>query len=294
MKRKVIFNMKCRQCSYESNQNFDKCPVCGAAAAHPYASAQASYAPPNPYAVSQPRQKSGGEIAAMVIAIILAVISPIASLIIFFATFTLKTADYIHDLPDDYYSFSSDYPSYDYDRFDMSDPIPKNVPAEFEEELFSFSNGYVNTKYEVTMEETYRGDAAIKLLGDTNLPELSDMQEIFLVRLNISIIKQDTPAYVTLPSLYASAYTSDALLCQSLSLIDYKDNTQLLMEGESGTRWIAFVVDKDDENPFIAWSDDTKREFFRNSEESISDPYAVTEGDAVEPKTADDDTSSVE
>lgn len=297
MKRKVIFNMKCPHCSYESNQNFNKCPACGTAVSPQYASAQTSYAPKNPYAVSQPRQKSAGEITAMVIAIILAVISPIIAFVVL-CTALMNHAynDYHSYLPDyEYeYDYSSDYPDYDYYSFDMSDPIPKNMPAEFEEKLFSFSNDYVNTTYEVKMEETYRGDAAIKLLGNAKIPQLNNMQEIFLVKFNISITKQDTPAYVSLTSFSATAYNLNASLCQSLSLIDYKDNTQLLMEGENGTRWMAFVVDKDAENPIISWSDDSKHEFFWNEEESITDPSVVIEGDAVEPETADDDTSSIQ
>lgn len=283
--------MKCQHCGCEVSQDFDKCPVCGAPASPQYT----SYQPPNPYLYPPQKRRSGGEIASMVTAIIVAAISPIIAIIVFYATLIGRTYEYASDLSDyDDYSYSSGYFDYSYGNFNSPEVAPKNKPVEFEEELYSFSNGYVKTTYEVTMEETYRGDAAIKLMGDAKIPELNSMQEIFVVKFNIEITEQDTPAYVTLTSLSASASNLDASICQSLSLINYKDNTQLLMEGESGTRWMAFVIDKDAENPIIWWYGDSKYEFFRNSEESISDPSAVVEGDAVESRSTDDDTSSDE
>lgn len=283
--------MKCSHCGYESNTTFSKCPACGAPAVHPYAAVGQQ---PNPYAYPQPKKKSAAEIAAMVIAIIVAAASPIIAFFIFFFSLfshTVKHADYLTDYD---YTYSSDYSDYSYNKYDFSTTAPKNTPVEFEEKLFSFSNGYVKTKYEVTMEETYRGDAAVKLLGDAKIPQLNSIQEIFLVKFNINITEQDSPAYVTLTSFSASAFNLTASPCQSLSLINYRDNAQLLIKGESGTRWMAFIVDKEAKNPLISWSDDTKCKYFLNTEESISDPSVVVEGEAVEPNTSNDDTSLIE
>lgn len=284
--------MKCPHCGYESNVNFINCPACGSAASHPYA---AAYQQPNPYMYAQPRKKSGAEIASMVIAIIVAALSPIMAYIIFLSAVLMKTpSEYIYGMPDSDYTYSSDFDGYSFNKYDYSNPAPKNTPVEFEEKLFSFSHGYIKTKYEVTMEETYRGEAADKLLSGAKIPELNSMQEIFLVKFNVNIIEQDSPAYVTLTSFSAAALNDNAYPYQSLNLIDYKDNTQLLMEGESGTRWMAFIVDKDAENPFVAWNDDTKCKYFLNTEQSISDPSLVIEGEAVETNTSNDDTSSIE
>lgn len=291
--------MKCQHCGYEYNQNFNQCPACGKttvqpSANYPYSQPYNYYNAQNPYYSYQPKKKSGGEKFAVVTAIILAVISPIAAFIIFLSFATYSTYDYVSDLPDYDYFYSSDYSQSQDSKYNFTHPTPKNTPVEFKEELFSFSNGYIETEYEVTLEETYRGDAAVKMLEGAKIPEINSMQEIYLVKFKVSITKQDTPAYVTLTSLSAYAYDSDNLSYPALSLIDYKDNTQLLMEGENGTRWMAFVVDKDDESPYIAWYDENKCEFFRNTEAAISDPSKVTVGEAVEEKISDDDTSSVE
>ncbi len=283
--------MKCQKCGYEVNYNFNQCPVCGAT----YNPAPANYYNPNnPYYTPPRTKKLNGEGFAIVAAIILAILSPILSFIILLAMPSDDVSDTVSQMPYNDYPTFSDYESEPFYKYDMTDPAPKNSPVEFNDELFSFSNGYVQTQYEVTLEQTYRGDAALKLLGDAKIPEITTMQEIYIAKFNVKITKQNTPAYVTLISLSAFAYDSHKNVYPTLSLIDYKDNKQLLMEGESGTRWIAFVVDKDDENPYIAWSDQDKFEFFRNTEPSISDAFEVTEGEAVDSITSSDDTSSVQ
>lgn len=297
--------MKCKYCNYESEGNFDQCPACGAPV-NPttnYGSAgqnyqtYSQYPPYNYYANSNaynnPHKKIKGENAAIVTAIIVSILSVIAAFVLF-VFYSVEYYPAPTDFMEDFDNTYSDFP-----KIQMDNPpsvIEKHSSVEFNEKLYSFSNGYVDTEYKVQLEETYRGEAALKLLDGAVLPKVTDSQEIFLVKFKVTVTNQDTKSYVTLypsnslavdikSSLDSYSFNSsflDSLMHPGLDSINYANQKQLLIEGESGTRWMAFVINKDSINPYVIWNENTLNFFFNNNDDSISDPAKVTKGEAVD------------
>lgn len=296
--------MKCTHCNYESEKNFDRCPVCGTPATSTqnvganYQNPPTAYQANNYYNTNYPynyvyaSKRTTGEKVAIGIAIVVSVISVIAAFFILMGYMTYTYITYT-EIPDDYASVSSDFEDDFYDDFhndgysdihnkeySLTSPAKKNTPIEFKENLYSSSNDYVNTTYEVEMEETYCGAAAIKMLDGATLPEIKDSQEFFLVKFNVTITDQEKKSYVMVSPPYAYAFSSTGTMYLPLYSINYADDTQLLTKGKSGTRWIAFIIDEN-EKPYITWNIN-EMQFFRNMDNSISNAAKVTKGEAVD------------
>lgn len=340
--------MKCPQCHAEIPDFNHRCPYCGCIPATIQASAApatASGASPYFYTANSTathpmtkKGKSGGEIAAIITAIIVSVLSVIASFIIF-SIYTMRLAQQItpydlDGLSSDFYSDFGDYGDYDdygdfgnfgdfggygmdglddedswesffehysslfgqTSKYPASSPAAEHQPISFDNYLYSFSNGNINTTYSVELDEAYRGAAALKLLEGAKLPEMTDTQEIYLAKFKLTVTEQETEAFVTVgPSSNTTAYawTEDGTSGKqyfSLGNISYKDNNKLIKKGEETDCWMAFVIDKTEERPLIMW-DKYQTEYFRYSKEAISSETGLTAGAAIEPET-DTDTSS--
>ncbi len=331
--------MKCPQCHAEISELSRNCPYCGHAVA-PAQPAQTAYHPgasgATPYYYTAPaygtttssavkKGKSGGEIAAIVIAVIVSILSVFAAVIIF-SIYTVRLASTVDssgfDLDDFSSGYDGDYSEYgdfgdfggfgDYgiDDFDDEDswesflehygslfgdksqapaaaPAEEHNPVEFQDYLYSFSNGNVETTYTVELDEAYRGEAALKLLEGAKLPEISDQQEIYLAKFKLQITEQETEAYVTVaPStnMIAYAWTEDGTSGQqytTLININYKDNNKLIKKGEENGCWMAFIIDKTEERPILMW-DKYEGEYFRYSKAAVANPAGLEAGSAVE------------
>ena len=297
--------MKCIRCGYESPVSFQECPRCGTL--QPAPQNQPSYA-----AAKKTGNKSGAEIAAIVISILVSVFSIIAAFVIliaFTAYQAVKTSDqYGIDAVDDFDSneydddldqFFKDYYSGE-NKYTSETPAGLNTPISFKKELYSFSEGEVQTEYEVTMTGVYRGEAALKMLEGATLPEYDpDAEDIYLARFTVKITNQDKEAIVTLPMSYPAAYPSNTVRLFSsdynaLSSLDYVNKYSLISKGEELETYIAFIVSKDDQSPCIRW-DLTEDKVFRSEEEAVSDASTVEAGIAIdvpEESSTLDDTSS--
>ena len=169
----------------------------------------------------------------------------------------------------------------------MKSPAGMNTPIKFKEKLYSFSEGEVETEYEVSMTGVYRGEASLKLLDGAVLPIYNDAQyDIYLVRFSVKITDQEKDAIVTLPISNPAAYSSDSvsLFSNEFSAIDqlkYTNRFALIGTGQAVETWIAFIVDKDEKSPCIMWNRNENKAF-RYAEEAISDPASVELGSAIE------------
>ena len=327
--------MKCPHCNSEvSNSNV--CPNCGqridptaasqqAAQSQPYpqqnyqstvqqgASPYYYYSTPvygSPNVCAQPqREKTGGEIAAIVIAVVVSVLSFFAAIIIFanlMASIDDHEYNYDYDDTSSYDDFSqygiddfTDEDSLDHffdyynsifgeeSKYPGSNPANEHTPVEFDDYLHSFSNGDVSTTYNVELDEAYRGNAALKLLEGAKLPEIDDGKEIYLAKFKVTVTKQETEAYVEVaPSILTSAYKGDEsdpslVKYESITYVNYKNEKELLKKGESGERWMAFIVEKTDERPLIMW-DSYEGEYFRYSKAAESSEAGLEAGAAIE------------
>ncbi|MBQ1555556.1 MAG: zinc ribbon domain-containing protein [Clostridia bacterium] len=338
--------MRCPKCGTILPDGAGICSRCGCplsqtrTTAMPYAYTASAAPASSGYAASAARPgKSGGEIAAIVTAIIVSLLSVIAAFIILFA-FLAKSAEKVassYDLDDfgsligeggsddEYGGFGGlnpdlfgDYDGYGMDGFDDEDswedflkqysslfgdygmfgdssmypaslPASEHTPVSFQDSLYSFSDGYINTSYTVSLEEAYRGDAALKLLQGAKLPEWNDDQELYLVKFRLNVTKQDTDAFVpvgssTIPTAYACGENGAVgKQFHSLNSLSYRDNNKLIKAGEEADCWMAFVVDKTEERPLIEWKSGSS-EYFRYSGQAVSDAAGLTAGAAFEPQ----------
>lgn len=287
--------MKCMRCGYQSPAPFNRCPACGAVQVVQQPVAV------SPYKVKT-KTRSGGETAAIVAAIVVSVISVIASIFIFLSFMSYVGSkiiasdefgiDSFDDSDSDDYSgnfadFFKEFNKRNRDNNDSNATVGMNTPIQFKEKLYSFSEGDVETEYEVSMIETYRGEAALKLLEGATLPRYDeDKYDIYLVKFSISITNQEADAIVTAPMSNPVAYSSDAdsLFTSDYSAIynlDYANKYALISKGDTVDSWMGFIVDKDEQSPRILWNV-YEDKAFRNSDPAISDPDAVEAGAAIE------------
>lgn len=319
--------MKCPNCNAEIPDYSASCPNCGQNITQTNNSQpnyQTSYQGATPYYYySAPgyvntgmpqaqREKTVGEIVAIVAAVIVSVLSLFAAMIILSYYVSRFPSDTSHDNYgyDDFSSYYDGFEQYGIDDFTdedslehffdyynsmlgeesqypISNPAKEHTSIKFDDYLYSFSNGSVNTDYNVELNEVYRGDAALKLLEGAKLPDIDNGMEIYLAQFKLTVTEQETEAYVTAsPSVFTSAYKGEesgvaSSEYDSLTNIDYKDANQLLKKGESGIRWMAFVVEKNDERPLIMW-DKYEGEYFRYSKAAISSAEGLEAGAAVE------------
>lgn len=257
--------------------------------------------------------KTPGEIAAIVIAVVVSVISVIAAMVIF-VIYMERLSDKYDYTTDDGGSYLEDFEEYGIDDFTDEDsldhlfdyyssltgtesqypasaPAAEHTPVTYQDYLYSFSDGTIDTTYSVELDEVYRGEAALKLLEGAKLPDTGSDREIYLVKFKVTVTEQDTEAYVNpAPSLFTAAYSSEeegsaGSQYDTLSYLDYKDNNQLLKKGESGTRWMAFAVATTDERPLIMW-DKYEGEYFRYSKAAVSNATGLEAGAALESQSS--------
>lgn len=287
--------MKCIRCGYESGNQFVNCPSCGAVQhAQPTAKAAA-------FGGKTSVGRSGGEIAAIVIAVIVSVLSVIAAVTIFFVflmrvtTNALTNEEFGIDAFDDFDSneYGDDIEKFFRDYYDKKnrntseDPAGLNTPLSFSDTIYSFSAGDVKNDYEVSMTATYRGEAALKLLEGAKLPIYNDAaNDIYLVSFKVKITNQDIDAIVPVPtgSPSASPFKTDELFSDRYSYISglpYANKVKLVSKGEETEVWAAFIVSKEDASPCIQWNS-LENKAFRNPDEAISDASLVQSGAAVE------------
>ena len=266
-----------------------------------------AYTPPsyNPYVnAASTKGMTGGETASVIIAIIVSLVCIVMGFVLFVINVGMK-ADQMASESDDYgMDAFDDFDSNDYldDFFDnyfgktddsgkysIVSPADLHTPIAYEDDFYSFSEGFVKTGYEVELDETYRGQAALQLLDGAALPEYDvSTSELYLVRFKVKIIEQDKDAIVSLYYVSPSAVNSSNQTLQYDPLnLNYKDNIALMSKDQEGYRWLAFVVDKTDQNPLIMWNKYDER-YFRNSGESVSDPAGLEAGGAMEQKADDD------
>lgn len=305
----------------QNTQNTQNAPTYGYQQTAPYAYATPNYATVNGNA-SVKKGRSGGEIAAMITAIVVSIISVIASFVIlaFYTSKWSENSEHYDFNEDDTGSYLGDYDfgdfgGYGIDAFDDEDslenffdsyssifgaqsqypssaPAAEHTPIEVQDYLYSFSDGYITTTYQVELDEAYRGEAALKLLDGAKLPELSDNKEIYLAKFKVTITEQSTEAYVAVaPSYYTVAYNNDKEITTTnqyttLTYFEYKDNNQLLKKGESGERWMAFIVDKDDERPLIVWDKYNDGNYLRYSKAAVSGAAGLEAGAAIEEQSS--------
>ena len=150
------------------------------------------------------------------------------------------------------------------------------------------------------MVQTYRGEAARKLLEGETLPTFDEFSnDIYLVRFKLVITNQDKDAIVPIPHGNPCAYHDGTtrLLTQSYDAIDglhYVNSVRLIKKGEEVETWMAFIVSKKDESPCIRWNINESK-VFRNTGKTITDPQDVEAGAAIDPvssETGSDDSSS--
>lgn len=306
--------MKCVRCGYESPAQFTQCPSCGTV--QTYAQSVNTAASPYQYNTSNAvLTRTPGETISVIVAVVVTIISIIAAFIIFVAYMTVTAANSINeqeydiDAVDDFDSneFDSDledffknYYNSGNEKYDSDSPADLDTPITFKETLYSFSEGDVNTEYEVKMTGTYRGAAAVKLLEGAALPAYDDVaNEIYLVRFSIKITDQEKDAIVTMPTGNPAAYPTNAVSIFSsgydtIRNLNYVNSKKLLSKNEEVDTWMAFIVSKDDESPCIRWNRSTDS-VFRNSSPAISDASGVEAGAAIEKEAAaETETESAE
>ena len=295
--------MKCIRCGFESSAPFSRCPSCGAV--------QNGQQYPSAYQLKTTR--TGGETAAVAIAIVVSVLSVVAAFIIFVAYASYMASREVEkygiDAADDFDSneygddeldeFFKDYYGGD-SKYNSETPAGLNTPISFKTELYSFSEGEIKTEYEVSMTAAFRGEAALKMLEGVGLPTYDkDTSDIYLARFRVKITQQDKEAIVTLPMSYPAAYPSKTVSLfssqyKALDSLDYLHKYSLISKGEEVETYVAFIVDKDDKSPCIRWNL-TEDKVFRNDEEAISDASAVEAGAAIEkPDDSSDSEASEE
>lgn len=267
-----------------------------------------AYTPPsyNPYVnAASTKGMTGGETASVIIAIIVSVLSLIIGFVIF-VTYAAVNTNHMIDNSDDYgMDAFDDFDSNDYlddffdnyfgkkddsEKYSIVSPADLHTPITYEDDFYSFSEGFVNTKYEVELDETYRGQAALQLLDGAALPKIDEStSEIYLVKFKVRITEQDKDSIVSLHYTLPAALSSSnqTLAYEVLDSLNYKDAIGLMSNGEEGTRWVAFIVDKNDPNPLIMWYKYDER-YFRNKAESVSNPAGLEAGGAIEEKSNSD------
>lgn len=190
--------------------------------------------------------------------------------------------DYLDDFFKDFYKQYQDN-----EAFSTVSPADLHTPVEFTDDFYSFSDGFINTRYTVEMEETYRSDAALKLLEGTALPTLTSEQEIYLVKFKVTVTDQDKEALVTFTKpTFNAAYKAEAngelgeeyTVLSNLSL---KDDRKMMTKGDEGERWLAFVIDKNDDAPLVLW-DKYEESYFRSTQTAVTNAAGLTAGGALE------------
>ncbi len=313
---------KCPSCGQpQTAQNAQTAqPVSSASAANPQAAypttdtyTPPAYTPPaytpssyNPYVnTTASKGMTGGETASIIIAIVVSLLSLIIGFVIF-VTYAAVNTDNMIDNSDDYgMDAFDDFDSNDYlddffdnyfgktddgEKYSIVSPADLHTPIAFEDEFYSFSEGDINTKYEVELDETYRGQAALTLLEGATLPKIDENTfEIYLAKFKVRITEQSTESIVSLRynHPYAVSSKDNILSYEVLESLPYKDNLGLMTKGEEGTRWIAFIVEKDHPEPLLMWYK-YDQSYFRNGGESITDPTGLEPGAAIEKKDSDD------
>ena len=290
--------MKCVKCGYESTAQFTQCPSC--AAIQPQGqtgniNAQVS--------AGSGRIRKKKKKAAIIIAVIVSVLSVVAACIIFTA-FTFNVIS--KNISDDEYGIDSfdDFDSNEYDKeiedffkeyynssskYDMTSPAGLNTPITFNETLYSFSEGDVDTEYEVSMINTYRGEAALKLLEGATLPIYNENNyEIYLVQFRLKITNQEKDAIVTLPLSSPAAYPSgsSSILSEDYAVIknlNYINKFALISKNDDVDTFMAFIIDKNEQSPIILWNS-RENKAFKDNGQAVSDAGAVEAGAAIEKK----------
>lgn len=300
--------MKCIKCGYESAGQFSQCPVCGTVQSQGQKYYYAN-TPPAGKAVKQ----TGGEIAAVIIAIVVSVFSLIAAFVILIAYSTITSSkissddDFGIDAFDDFDSneYGDDIEDFFNEYYNKNDkngfksPAGLNLPLKFEETLYSFSEGEIKTEYEVSVINTYRGEAAVKLLDGEALPRYDeDEYDVYLVKFLIKITDQEKDAIVVLPTGNPAAYKSgsDSLFSNEYEVIDglnYENKKSLIKKGESIETWLAFIVDKEDHSPLIMWNR-YENKAFQNKGAAISNADTIEAGAALEKKSESESESESE
>ena len=268
--------MKCPYCNAEISNSMTTCPYCGqtvsaGVSASGYTTAysapqstQTNYQPTAqnsqgamPYSYATPtyttvngnahvqKGHTGGEIAALITAVIVSIVSVFAAFVIL-AVYTAKwnegSTDSQFGSDDTSSSYLGDYdfgdfgdygidgfddedslePFFDYyndyfnsitgsqAKYPASSPAPEHTPIEVEDYLYSFSDGSVTTTYTVELDEVYRGEAALKLLDGARLPNIDSDKDIYLVKFKVAVTDQETEAYVNpAPSMFTAAYNGE-------------------------------------------------------------------------------------
>lgn len=311
--------MKCPYCGFEMAAAFNQCPACGrmtqaasapTAASAPAASNTYTYGAPSayPYTVTAPaavlpQERTGGEKAAIAVAIVVSALSIVVGFFVF-ASLVTRTKDSSDDTFEPYgYDAFDDSDSNDYldkyfneyygngssaDEFSYVSPADLHTPILFEDEFYSFSEGDVKTKYNVEIEQTYRGQAALRLLDGAPLPQINEeTAELLLVKFRVKIVEQEKEAIISLHYTLPAAVSSmnKNMFYESLDDLDYQDNLGLISGEEEGTRWIAFIVDKTDPSPLIMWYKYDER-YFCDKTSTVTDPAGLEAGAAMEKKSA--------
>ena len=295
--------MKCAKCGYESSVPFTACPSCGMSQP-----VQLQY-----YNVpTVAKKRSVGEKVAIGVGIAVSSISLIAAFLIFMGygiylqTKVLTDDSFGIDAFDDF--DSNEYGDEVEDFFNGNGDTESgnnsssglNSPLSFKETLYSFSEGEVQTEYEVSMVQTYRGEAALKLLKGETLPYYNSFSnEIYLVKFKIVITDQDKDAIVPMPNGNPRAYREGtvSLLSDSYDTVDglsYANRLKLIKKGEEVETWMAFIVNKNDGSPCIRWNG-SENKVFRHIGQSVASADEVEAGAAIELTSSDssaDDTTS--
>ena len=286
--------MKCLKCGYEASGQFTQCPSCGTVqGSQPY-----HYSPTQQAYNADPSQHTTADTIAITVGIVVSALSLIAAFVIligyssYLATKTAEENGFGIDAFDDFdsneYDDIEDFFQHYYssDAEDNSDS-GLNVPLSFKEKLYSFSEGEVETEYSVSITQTYRGEAALKLLEGDILPTYNEFSnEIYLVRFKIVITNQDKDAIVPAPLGNPVAYRdgTTGIFSEGYDTIEnlsYANRNKLIKKGEELETWMAFIVSKNDSSPCVRWNAAVNQEF-RNTGKSISDPAEVEAGAAIE------------
>lgn len=298
--------MKCMRCGYQSPAPFSRCPSCGNVQA-----VSQQFAPAAPVK-TKTGKRTGGETAAITIAVIASCLSVCAAFVIFIgflsavgsriASDTSWLEEFEDSDPDDsisnYEKFFNDFYN-NGDTGSLNSPAGLNAPLKFKDKLYSFSEGEVETEYEVSMTGTYRGEAALKLLEGAALPNYDkNLYDVYLVQFSVRITEQDKDAIVTFPSNNPVALKSDAKTIfsnqyQTVSGLDYANKYSLISTGKTVQTWVAFIVDKDEQSPCIMWNR-LENKVFRSDKYAVTDPASVNAGEAIEIKENNDSVSSSE
>lgn len=292
--------MICINCGNQISESNTVCPFCGApqnaVPVYPGASSAtgpSGSAPAQAYIPRQSASMSGGQVAAIVIAIVVSVLHLIFTFILMISLMIYRSErvyqEYGIDAFDDSDSnlYDDDVESFMKDYYGTEDKTAGlHTPLEYTAKLRSFSAGEVTCEYQVTMEECYRGKAALKMLEGARLPKLdTDVEEIYLVRFTVEITGQDSEAIVALPvPKTTAALTGDGnsqIDCYAVYNLNYADNLSLISKGEKATRWMAYVVDKNDEHPKIYW-DYVINRVFRSDSPAVTDESQVESGMAID------------